>query len=141
MIHVLSLNHLICYLIFSLVTIRSNARTDFPPDASSAKWVLADTCQNSLYVQHKFWWVPRSTCSAEHTSRTYLLVSLVHVGNKHRDDVVSVVKVGVCLQDFTQALSGQHRQGLWTKTGIKSVSYSKSITHQFLFTSTCTLFN
>lgn len=65
---------------------------------------------------------------------TYLLVSLVHVGHQYRDDVVSVVKVGVCLQDFTQAFSGQHRQGLWTKKGIKPKSHSISQIHQLLFT-------
>lgn len=67
---------------------------------------------------------------------TYLLVSLVHVGHQYRDDVVSVVKVGVCLQDFTQAFSGQHRQGLWTKKGIKPKSHSISQIHQLLFTTT-----
>lgn len=66
--------------------------------------------------------------------QAYLLVTLVHVGNQHRDDVVSVVEVGVCLQDFTQAFSGQQWQGLWTKEDIKPMSHSN--VHQLLFTTT-----
>lgn len=45
-------------------------------------------------------------------NESYLLVSSVHVGDQHFNDVVPVVKVGVCLQDLTQAPGRQHRQRL-----------------------------